>query len=440
MTDPATSPAATAPLAGVRVLDFSRVLAGPFCTLQLADLGAEVIKLENPDGGDDTRQFKPPEAGGEAHYYLAVNRSKRSVALDIRKPEAQEIVHGLAAKCDVLIQNYRVGVMERVGFGWETMRERHPHLIYCSISAYGVTSPWAKRPGFDPVLQAESGIMSYTGHPDGPPTRHPLAIIDTFTAMYATSAILAAYIARLRTGKGQLIDLALMDTAVAVQTNAAQSYLVSGQDPVRMGNSHPAAVPVGLFETQTGPFYMAVGTQKLFALLCEKVLERPDLLTDPRFATNSARQANREAVFGLLNDTFAANTREYWLDRMVAAGEGLATLLEICPPRSPPAACSPPSTTRPPARSVCWDPPTTSRTRRPRPRKPRPSSASTPKPSSATSSARTTRCSAAGAPAAPSLDLSESFRPRAEARIVGTRHPQGETTSRGPARSAAARA
>lgn len=320
MTDPATSPAATAPLAGVRVLDFSRVLAGPFCTLQLADLGAEVIKLENPDGGDDTRQFKPPEAGGEAHYYLAVNRSKRSVALDIRKPEAQEIVHGLAAKCDVLIQNYRVGVMERVGFGWETMRERHPHLIYCSISAYGVTSPWAKRPGFDPVLQAESGIMSYTGHPDGPPTRHPLAIIDTFTAMYATSAILAAYIARLRTGKGQLIDLALMDTAVAVQTNAAQSYLVSGQDPVRMGNSHPAAVPVGLFETQTGPFYMAVGTQKLFALLCEKVLERPDLLTDPRFATNSARQANREAVFGLLNDTFAANTREYWLDRMVAAG------------------------------------------------------------------------------------------------------------------------
>lgn len=320
MTDPATSPAATAPLAGVRVLDFSRVLAGPFCTLQLADLGAEVIKLENPDGGDDTRQFKPPEAGGEAHYYLAMNRSKRSVALDIRKPEAQEIVHGLAAKCDVLIQNYRVGVMERVGFGWETMRERHPHLIYCSISAYGVTSPWAKRPGFDPVLQAESGIMSYTGHPDGPPTRHPLAIIDTFTAMYATSAILAAYIARLRTGKGQLIDLALMDTAVAVQTNAAQSYLVSGQDPVRMGNSHPAAVPVGLFETQTGPFYMAVGTQKLFALVCEKVLERPDLLTDPRFATNSARQANRDAVFGLLNETFAANTREYWLDRMVAAG------------------------------------------------------------------------------------------------------------------------
>lgn len=320
MTDPASAFAATAPLAGMRVLDFSRVLAGPFCTLQLADLGAEVIKLENPDGGDDTRQFKPPEAGGEAHYYLAMNRSKRSVALDIRKPEAQEIVHGLAAKCDVLIQNYRVGVMERVGFGWETMRERHPHLIYCSISAYGVTSPWAKRPGFDPVLQAESGIMSYTGHPDGPPTRHPLAIIDTFTAMYATSAILAAYIARQRTGKGQLIDLALMDTAVAVQTNAAQSYLVSGQDPERMGNSHPAAVPVGLFETQTGPFYMAVGTQKLFALLCEKVLERPDLLADPRFATNSARQTNRAAVFGLLNEVFAANTREHWLGRMVAAG------------------------------------------------------------------------------------------------------------------------
>ncbi|MFN4089557.1 MAG: CaiB/BaiF CoA transferase family protein [Alphaproteobacteria bacterium] len=308
------------PLAGVRVLDFSRVLAGPFCTLQLADLGAEVIKLENPDGGDDTRHFKPPEAGGEAHYYLAMNRSKRSVALDIRKPEAQEIVHGLAARCDVLIQNYRVGVMERAGFGWETMRERHPHLIYCSISAYGVTSPWAQRPGFDPVLQAESGIMSYTGHADGPPTRHPLAIIDTFTAMYATSAILAAYIARLRTGRGQHIDLALMDTALAVQTNAAQSYLVSGEDPVRMGNSHPTAIPVGLFETRTGPFYMAVGTQKLFALVCEKVLERADLLADPRFATNAARHAHRDAVFGLLNEVFASNTREYWLDRMVAAG------------------------------------------------------------------------------------------------------------------------
>ncbi len=310
----------TAPLAGMRVLDFSRVLAGPFCTMQLADMGAEIIKIENPDGGDDTRHFKPPAAGGEAHYFLAMNRNKRGIALDLRSPQAKDVVHRLAAKCDVLIQNYRVGVMARLGFDYETMAARHPHLIYCSISAYGQTGPWSDRPGFDPVLQAESGMMSYTGEPGRDPLRHPLAIVDTFTALYATSAILAAYVARQRTGRGQHIDLALLDVAMAVQTNAAQSYLVSGENPVKMGNSHPAAVPVGLFQTQTGPFYMAVGTQRLFARLCENVLERPDILKDPRFATNPARQENRAALFELLDGIFAANSREHWLERMVAAG------------------------------------------------------------------------------------------------------------------------
>ena len=314
------SPSPTAPLAGLRVLDFSRVLAGPFCTMQLADMGAEIIKIENPDGGDDTRHFKPPSAGGEAHYFLAVNRNKKSVALDIRTPEAKEVIHRLAAECDVLIQNYRVGVMARLGLDYDSMKERHPHLIYCSISAYGQTGPWKDRPGFDPVLQAESGMMSYTGEPKGPPLRHPLAIIDTFTALYATSAILAAYVARQRTGHGQHLDIALLDTAMAVQTNMAQSYLVSGENPIKMGNSHPAAVPVGLFETKTGPFYMAVGTQRLFARLCEKVLDRPDILADPRFATNPARQENRGALFALLNEIFAVETREYWLARMIEAG------------------------------------------------------------------------------------------------------------------------
>src|SRR5690606_14337148 len=200
------------PLEGVRVLDLSRVLTGPFCTMQLADMGAEIIKAENPDGGDDTRHFKPPEAGGAAHYFLAVNRSKRSIALDIRTERGQEIIHGLAAQCDVLIENFRVGVMRRFGLDYASMRERHPHLIYCSISAYGQEGPMSDRPGFDPVLQAESGMMSYTGEPDRDPMRHPLAIIDTFTALYATSAILGAYIARQRTGRGQHIDLALLDT------------------------------------------------------------------------------------------------------------------------------------------------------------------------------------------------------------------------------------
>ena len=310
----------TAPLAGVRILDLSRVLAGPFCTMQLADLGAEVIKIENPDGGDDTRQFKPPEAGGEAHYFLAMNRTKKSVALDIRTPAGQDVIHRLAATSDVLIQNFRVGVMARFGLDYDSIRERYPQLIYCSISAYGQTGPWSDRPGFDPVLQAESGMMSYTGELERDPLRHPLAIIDTFTALYATSAILAAYIARQRTGRGQHIDIALLDTAMAVQTNAAQSYIVSGEDPVKMGNSHPSAVPVGLFHTQTGPFYIAVGTQRLFARLCEAVLERPDILADARFATNPARQRNRAALFALLDEIFGADTREHWLARMVEAG------------------------------------------------------------------------------------------------------------------------
>lgn len=308
------------PLEGVRVLDLSRVLAGPFCTMQLADMGAEIIKVENPDGGDDTRHFKPPEAGGEAHYFLAVNRSKRSIALDIRTERGQEIIHGLAAQCDVLIENFRVGVMRRFGLDYASMRERHPHLIYCSISAYGQEGPMSDRPGFDPVLQAESGMMSYTGEPDRDPMRHPLAIIDTFTALYATSAILGAYIARQRTGRGQHIDLALLDTSIAVQTNAAQAYLVSGENPVKMGNSHPTAVPVGLFETQTGPIYIAVGTQRLFKILCEKVLQRPEMFEDPRFADNAARQANRHALFALLSEAFAAEPREVWLERTRTAG------------------------------------------------------------------------------------------------------------------------
>lgn len=308
------------PLAGVRVLDLSRVLAGPFCTMQLADLGAEVIKIENPDGGDDTRQFKPPEAGGEAHYFLAMNRTKKSVALDIRTPAGQDIVHRLAAKSDILIQNFRVGVMARFGLDYDAVKERHPYLIYCSISAYGQTGPWSDRPGFDPVLQAESGMMSYTGEPDRDPLRHPLAIIDTFTALYATTAILAAHIARQRTGRGQHIDIALLDTAMAVQSNAAQSYIVSGDDPVKMGNSHPSAVPVGLFQTPTGPLYLAVGTQRLFARLCEGVLERLDILADARFASNPARQHNRGALFALLDGIFATRPREEWLQRITAAG------------------------------------------------------------------------------------------------------------------------
>jgi len=304
------------PLHGIRVLDFSRVLAGPYCTMQLADMGAEVIKIENPDGGDDTRGFRPPEAGGEAHYFLAYNRNKKSVALDIRSAEGQAVVHDLAATCDVLIENYRVGVMKRFGLHWEAMRERHPHLVYTSVSAYGQQGPQSDRPGFDPVVQAETGMMSITGEADGPWLRHPLSIIDTFTAIHATAAIAAALYARRDTGRGQYIELALTDAAVAALGNSALYYLTSGQQPPRTGNSHPTSIPTNLFQTKTGPIYISVAPQRLFATLCRDVLKRPELIDDARFASPAARSANRDALYALLDETFMQDTRESWLVRM----------------------------------------------------------------------------------------------------------------------------
>lgn len=308
------------PLHGLRVLDLSRVIAGPFCTMQLADLGAEVVKIESPGHGDDSRALKPPAAGGESHFYLAFNRTKRSVALDIRAPAGQDVLHRLAARSDVLIENFRPGVMRRLGLDFPSVHARHPRLVYCSVSAYGQEGPMSDRPGFDPVLQAESGMMAINGEPEGDPLRHPMAIVDTFTAQYATSAILAALVARHSTGRGQHIDLSLLDCTMAVMGNVAEYYLVSGADPVRMGNTHPSAVPVGLFKTKTGPFYLACALDHLFAKLCREVLERPALATDGRFSTNAARVAHREALFEELEAVFATETREHWLQRIRAAG------------------------------------------------------------------------------------------------------------------------
>jgi crotonobetainyl-CoA:carnitine CoA-transferase CaiB-like acyl-CoA transferase len=307
-------------LSGIRVLDFSRVLAGPMCAMQLGDMGAEIVKVEHPERGDDSRHLKPPEAGGEAHFYLPFNRNKRSIALDLGTDEGRDVVHALAEKCDVLIENFRPGVMARLGLGYETMHERHPHLIYCSISGYGQTGPMTDRPGLDPVLQAESGLMSISGEPDGDPMRCPLAIIDTFAALYATSAVLGAILARQKTGKGQQIDIALLDSAVAILSNAAEYYFTSGENPPRLGNFHGAAVPVGLFHTRTGPFYMAMGNDRLFATLCTEVLERPDLLEDARFAHNAARVENRETLIALLEDIFADMDRDEFLARTRQAG------------------------------------------------------------------------------------------------------------------------
>ena len=315
MTDEAVKP-----LAGVRILDLSRVLAGPVCTMLLADMGAEVIKVENPDGGDETRNMKPPAAGGEAHFFLSVNRTKKSVAIDITTPEGQELIHRLAAECDVLVENYRKGVMSRQGLDYDSMRARHPHLIYLSISAYGRESPLADLPGFDPILQAEAGLMSLNGEPEGEPLRHPLAIIDTFTGVYSALAVMGALEARRQTGKGQFIDLALFDVALSVLTNVGMYYLTSGTVPPRRGNGHPTSVPNGLYWGSTGPFYIALANQRLWKRFCEGVIERPELLDDPRFRTLSDRIAHRDAINAMLKEIFAGNTREHWLERFRAAG------------------------------------------------------------------------------------------------------------------------
>ena len=314
MTDPSM------PLAGIRVLDLSRVLAGPICTMILADLGAEIIKVENPDGGDETRGMKPPEAGGEAHFYLSVNRTKKSVAIDISTTEGRELIHKLAAECDVLVENYRKGVMAKHGLDWEAMKDRHPHLVYCSISAYGRESPLADLPGFDPILQAESGMMSLNGEPDGEPMRHALAIVDTMTGYYSTIGVMAAIMTQKETGRGQFVDVALFDVALNTLTNVGMYYFTSGKVPERRGNGHPTSVPNGLFQASDGPFYIALANQRLWKRFCEGVIDRPDMVDDPRYRTLSDRIARRDEITAFLRDLFATRTRAEWLARFNEAG------------------------------------------------------------------------------------------------------------------------
>lgn len=318
MTAPETIASATAPppLEGLKVLDFSRIIAGPLCTQQLADMGAEVIKIENPEDGDDTRRMTSPNIGGEAHFFLAFNRSKQSLTVDPRTPEGKEILLGLLAESDVLVENYRPGVMKRFGLDYDAIKDQFPRLIYMSVSAYGQTGPNAARPGFDPVLQAESGMMSLTGEADGPPLRHALSLVDTMTGLQAVAAVCAALLARGKSGKGQRIDLALMDMAVASLGNAGLFYLCSGTQPKRAGNSHMTSTPTNLFEAADGPLYMALGTNRLYGQLCRDVLERPDLVDDPRFKESGDRLENRPALFGILAEIFATKPRDEWLAKM----------------------------------------------------------------------------------------------------------------------------
>jgi crotonobetainyl-CoA:carnitine CoA-transferase CaiB-like acyl-CoA transferase len=311
---------AAPPLDGIRVLDLSRVLAGPWCSMTLADLGAEVWKVENPDGGDDTRKWGPPFAAGESAYYLAVNRNKKGIAVDLRTPGGREVVRALAAKADVLVENYRAGALAKYGLDWDTLSAANPRLIYCSISAYGRTSPMAARPGYDFVVQAEGGLMAITGAADGEPMKVGVAICDVLTGKDATQAILAALIARGRTGRGQLIDVALLDSTVAALVNVGSAWLVSGKAPGRWGNAHPTTVPYQIFRTADGMLALACGNDLQFQALCRRVLERPDLADDPRYVRNTDRVRHRDILIPLLESLFAGRTTADWFVRMDAAG------------------------------------------------------------------------------------------------------------------------
>jgi len=307
-------------LADIRVFDLTRILAGPSCTQVLGDLGAEVIKVERPGVGDDTRQWGPPylkdDQGRdttESAYYLAINRNKRSITLDITKPEGQDLALRLIEHCDVLVENFKVGDLARRGLAYEQLRERFPRLIYCSITGFGQTGPYKDRPGYDYMAQALGGIMSLTGEPDGQPMKVGIGIADIMTGMYATSAILAAIHHRTVTGKGQCIDMALLDSQVAWLSSSGQNYLTSREPVSRFGNAHPNIVPYQVFPSADGHVVIAAGNDTQFQRLCA-FAGLPELVDDERFATNEARVRNRDALIAIIEAAVARHPSAYWLE------------------------------------------------------------------------------------------------------------------------------
>jgi crotonobetainyl-CoA:carnitine CoA-transferase CaiB-like acyl-CoA transferase len=305
-------------LHGVRVLDLSRVLAGPYCTMVLGDLGAEVIKVEPPEG-DETRAWGPPFAAGESAYYLCINRNKRGMVVNLKTDEGHGLLRELALKSDVLIENFRPGTLARYGLDYDMLRSDHPRLVYCSISGFGQTGPLRDRPGYDFMIQAMGGVMSVTGDPEGEPMKVGVAAADLFAGQNAIIAILAALGARERTGEGQYIDIALFDSQLAWLANVASSFLISRDLPKRYGNAHPNIVPYQVFAASDGWFALAVGNDKQFAHLCELV-GRPELGSDERFATNAARVNNREELIALLKSIFSLRSVDEWLSMLEAAG------------------------------------------------------------------------------------------------------------------------
>ena len=308
-----------AALSDVVVIDLSRVLAGPYCTMMLGDMGATVIKIEQPGKGDDTRHFGPPYVAGESAYYLGLNRNKRSITLDFNNPEHEKRLFELVSTATVLVENFRPGMLERQGLGYERLRAMNPGLIYCSISGYGHDGPYAMRPGYDFVAQAESGIMSVTGEVEGEPQRVGSPVADVSAGLYACMSILAALHVREKTGKGQHIDISLLEAAVSLLSNVSSNYLISGEEAERYGNGHPNIVPYQAFHTQDGYIVVSCGNDRLYQTLCH-LLGREDLATDTRFATNPQRVRNREELVPILQEQFLQRETGDWLTALRAAG------------------------------------------------------------------------------------------------------------------------
>jgi crotonobetainyl-CoA:carnitine CoA-transferase CaiB-like acyl-CoA transferase len=306
-------------LDGLLVVDFTRVVAGPACTQTLADFGAEVIKIENPEGGDDSRAYEHAEIGGESAAFLSLNRNKRDITLDLTNPAAREVARDLISRADVVVENFSASVMERFGLDYPSVAPSNPRLIYCSISAYGRKGPFAFRPGFDPITQAESGFMSLNGFADGPPVRTGPPIVDMATGMSAVNAILLALMARERLGKGQQVEVALFDIAMSLTGFYGMAYLINGTNPGRFGNSPNGSPTVGLYEAADGPLYMACANDRLYRRLVTEVLERPDLLNDPLFINRRVRSQNKEKLRAIIAGVFASDKLENWMAKMKKA-------------------------------------------------------------------------------------------------------------------------
>jgi formyl-CoA transferase len=313
------APPAAGALEGLRVLDLTRILAGPLCTMMLGDMGADVIKVEPPGSGDDTRTWGPPFAGKESAYFLGVNRNKRSITLNMAVKPGQDILAKLIAQCDVIVENFKVGTLEKWGFGNDWLTAHAPRAVRCSITGYGSSGPKGGLPGYDFILQAESGLMSICGEPQGAPMKYGVAIVDICTGMLACNAILAALAARQRTGKGQHVEVSLFESSLAMLANVASNHLVSGRDARRFGNGHPNIVPYTAYRVQDGMIAVAVGNDGQFAKFC-MLLGKPEWTEDARYAKNPDRVENRDSLDAAISQVLAAHDAEHWLAEMRRAG------------------------------------------------------------------------------------------------------------------------